>query len=436
MKRFVSVLLVLSLVLSAFLVSASAADDSGTWFDVVSNCNYYVFHPGSSDAVESPLPRYVGTFSSLSVDFYTYLPLISDLTITFRSSVKPSSINFDGNNLTFSSSPRTNTYTYTASDIALNGTFPTLYVNWVSSHSEDFRILDLQFNCGSVSSLAGSIKYGSKTAAFGGSQFVSLPDSTSGGVRTYSISGNGKFSGKCDYLMLSLSFIDMRTTDDKQLVSSADGPGLIVYDSAGNSLPYTCVSYRFQGGSGLAMYKIDCSSVSSFTTFAFSFVSFTQYSIDVYSPVAYSVASAPSGNVLRDLITWIQKGFKSVVDAINGGETDTSGAGELDSAGSQIEGFENNHQSDINSGFDDVSSASSGLTAFSGPLAFIGNFVTLAFGKMGDFQMVYTLPLLIAFVLFICSRSSSVAVLPFSHDKGSWSGNYEVDRVLHKGDYS
>ena len=332
-KRIICMALSLVLCCSAFIGAASAASDDGVWFDVLANCNYFVYHPNKGAGEESAVPRYTGTFGSLGIDFYTYLPIISDVTITFRSSLKPSNVNFDGIDLTYSSSPRTNTYIYKASDITLNGTFPTLYVNWTSSHAEDFRIIDLQFNCGNVSSLNGTIKYSGTSVSFPSSSEITLPGGgTDAHPITRNVTGTIKFSGKCDYVVFSVWWYDLRSDSSVKFNNSiVPGPGLSVVNSDGVHLPLEQLSYVFVGGVGYAQYKIDCSSVSNFSTLSYSFYNWlTSYEVELPVPSAYSVTNAPKGNVFRDVILWLQKGFKSVVDAINPNSGDNPSKDALD----------------------------------------------------------------------------------------------------------
>lgn len=308
-KRILCMALSLVLCFSAFIGAASAASDDSVWFDVLANCNYFVYHPNKGAGEESAVPRYTGTFGSLGIDFYTYLPIISDVTITFRSSQKPSNVNFDGIDLVYSSSPRTNTYIYKASDITLNGTFPTLYVNWASSHAEDFRILDLQFNCGDVDKLSGSLRYGSQTVAFDSDSNLTLPTSDYNTI--YSLHGKITLNNKhYDYIILTLYFYEKSN-------EPSGVPPLYVYGDKGN-LPYEVVSsYVYDKEQGQITIKIDTSSLSATSSLAFHYSCSTMVEFNVAAPSAYGVVNAPKGNVFRDVILWLQKGFKSVVDAIN-----------------------------------------------------------------------------------------------------------------------
>lgn len=94
--------------------------------------------------------------------------------------------------------------------------------------------------------------------------------------------------------------------------------------------------------------------------------------------------------------------INSVIAAISP-PADTSVGDELVSQGQQIQNYEQSHQNVLQSGVTTLQK-SANIGKFSTALAFVGNYTTSIFNAMGDFQVVYTLPLTIGLILFLSSR--------------------------------
>lgn len=108
-----------------------------------------------------------------------------------------------------------------------------------------------------------------------------------------------------------------------------------------------------------------------------------------------------------------QDGFQSIVDALTP-EANTSLGDDLVSQGEQMQQYEEQHQQVLQSGVATLQQASN-VSNLATSLAFIGNYTTSVFNRLGDVQIVYTLPLSIALILFLMSRAPGLS-RPHKHN--------------------
>lgn len=108
-----------------------------------------------------------------------------------------------------------------------------------------------------------------------------------------------------------------------------------------------------------------------------------------------------------------QNGFQSVVDALTP-EANTAIGDDLVSQGQQMQQYEQQHQMVLQSGVNTLQQAGN-IAGFATSLAFIGNYTTSVFNRLGDVQVLYTLPLSIALILFLASRAPG-AMRPHKHN--------------------
>lgn len=104
---------------------------------------------------------------------------------------------------------------------------------------------------------------------------------------------------------------------------------------------------------------------------------------------------------------------------------DTSAGDTLVDKGNQIHDFESGHQDVLTGSYDTLAGAAA-VGTFSSALAFVSGYTTKVFNELGDFQVVYTLPLVLGLILFLCSR------VPYNThpNKSSSDSKVEVQRTL------
>lgn len=406
MRRLISLLLIISIVVSCFAVSALAADDDYVWFDLLSNTDLYQISSNGSTYTDSLEPSFGGSTDLLYVRTRSFLPIITGVRLTFRANSRPSSVSLTGASLTYVNSPALNTYTYFASGISRQGTFPQLEFTWSSKQDQNFRLVAVQYLVGDVSSVSGTLRYLSQSQDWPSSaSYISLSSSSSSVVTSHILRSTLNYPFGADYFVVTITYIDMRDASERT------GPGFYAYHQS-KTLPVELVASRFDGHVGINTYKVDLTSVTNRSSVSFSFMCWSNLPLPVDLPFGYAVTNAVSGNVFRDVIRWINNGFNAVLaklDSLFGSNgVDTSGAADISSGVNQMDRYDSVHQDSINSGFSDISSTSS-ILAFVPGLAFVSSFLTSVFGTFGDFQFIYTLPLLIAFIFFLCSRAPGAA---------------------------
>lgn len=124
----------------------------------------------------------------------------------------------------------------------------------------------------------------------------------------------------------------------------------------------------------------------------------------IVSSMGLLFSQPPSEDMIwhYDMKYFLDSKINAVISALSP-PADTSVGDELVSQGQQIQDYEQSHQNVLQSGVTTLQK-SANIGKFSTALAFVGNYATSIFNAMGDFQVVYTLPLTIGLILFLSSR--------------------------------
>lgn len=146
-------------------------------------------------------------------------------------------------------------------------------------------------------------------------------------------------------------------------------------------------------------------------------------SVSVTDYSGYICAELPNGDLI-----WYQKIYKSVVDGFsdlksflasrftaiterldvlingNGEESELiEGAADISDQVSDIGSYEQSQQEILDQALPEITEAVS-VSSFSASLAFVQRYLNLGWLALGDFTIIYTLPIFIGFFFFICGR--------------------------------
>lgn len=423
MKRALSLILCISLVISCFVVSASASSaDDVMRLDLCKQFTDWTLYLDSGSSYNTS-PKAVSK-TSKTYTFWTPCPVpgVDSGTLHFTcrnldtgAAEKPTKVQVNYEACTYDSSESSgSSFVYKVPDSSSTDGF-NISITFASSANRSIVVLSCDLIVGSLYPLSGSVTAGTLSGKFGSS--ITIPSNSSSGY--YIVYAQFKpisdVSRYCLYAYLRPEKADSvpvfeavqgQVYQNGTLIPSEYG---FYSDGYNSAVVYVWINQSdlVSDGQITVKWHLDPQSTvsslivsgSAFSGVYYSGKSFSTWLMRIWETVKTS---------FDNLKGWLSSGFASVVDAIKSNvnpPSDSSSAGELTNGSNQVENFESGHQSDINSGFAGVSTSVSGLGAFTAALAFVGNFLSLSFGKLGDFQVVYTLPLLIAFIFFVCSRA-------------------------------